>query len=196
DWSSDVCSSDLECNSVDGRDLVDDPARDRLQEIVRKTRPVGGHRVLGGDGSDDDRVGVRALVALDTDRTNRREHREALPKLVVETRTADLIEQDRVSLPEGLEPLARDLADDPDREAGTGERMPPDHPLRQPELLADSAHLVLEQEAERLDELHVHLLRQTADAVVRLELGGAALASARLDHGRAEAACDEILDLR
>ena len=109
------------------RDLVDDPARDRLQQVVGQARPVGGHRVLGRDRADHDRVAVGALVALDADRADRRQHGEALPELAVEAGAAHLLEQDRVGLAEDLEPLARDLADDPDREArarGTGGARP------------------------------------------------------------------------
>ena len=41
--------------------------------------------------------------------------------------------------------------------------------LGQAELAAERAHLVLEQLAQRLDQLHVHALRQAADIVVRLD---------------------------
>ena len=51
---------------------------------------------------------------------------------------------------------------------------------RQAELLADGAHLVLEQQAQRLDQLEAHLLGQAADVVVALDLGR--LARAALDH--------------
>ena len=40
---------------------------------------------------------------------------------------------------------------------------------RQAELAAERAHLVLEQFAQRLDQLHVHALGQAADIVVRLD---------------------------
>ncbi len=60
----------------------------------------------------------------------------------------------------------RDVADDADREARAGERMPPDHALGQAELLADAPHLVLEEQAERLDEVHLHVVGQAADVVV------------------------------
>ena len=75
---------------------------------------------------------------------------------------------------------------------GPGERLAPDHPLRQAELLADAAHLVLEEEAERLDELHLHVGRKPADVVVRLdERGDAVLAAAGLDDVRVERPLDE-----
>src|SRR5207245_8038745 len=46
-------------------------------------------------------------------------------------------------------------------------------------------HFVLEEQPERLDELHLHLLRQPADVVVRLDLRGHAVpAVSGLDHVR------------
>ena len=59
------------------RDLVDDPVRDALEQVVGQAGPVGGHRVVGGDGADHDRVGVGAPVALDADRADDRQHAEA-----------------------------------------------------------------------------------------------------------------------
>ena len=69
-----------------------------------------------------------------------------------------------------VEPLLRDLADDPDRQARPGERLAPHELLRHAGLLADPPHLVLEQVAQRLDELHPHVLRQATDVVVGLDL--------------------------
>ena len=65
---------------------------------------------------------------------------------------------------------------------GPGERLPPDHPLRHAELLADAPHLVLEEQAQRLDELHRHVVGQPADVVMRLDRLGDAVGAARLDH--------------
>jgi len=47
--------------------------------------------------------------------------------------------------------------------------MAADEGLRQAEFAAERAHLVLEQFAQRLDQLHVHALGQAADIVVRLD---------------------------
>ena len=52
---------------------------------------------------------------------------------------------------------------------GPGERVAPDELLGQAELAAERAHLVLEQLAQRLDQLQVHALGQAADVVVRLD---------------------------
>ena len=64
----------------------------------------------------------------------------------------------------------------------------------QAELLADRAHLVLEQQAQRLDELEVHLLGQPADVVVRLDRRG--IGRAGLDDVGVERPLDEELRVR
>src|SRR3546814_16300886 len=54
--------------------------------------------------------------------------------------------------------------------------------LRQAELAPERAHLVLEQLAQRLDQLHLHARRQAAHVVVRLDGdAGAAGEGDRLD---------------
>src|SRR6266540_4816627 len=57
--------TDVQGYSVHRRDLVDDPARDRLEQVVGQARPVSRHRVLRRHRPDHDRVRVRPLVALD-----------------------------------------------------------------------------------------------------------------------------------
>ena len=78
-----------------------------------------------------------------------------------------------------------------DREAGAREGLAPDEPLGQPELGADGAHLVLEQRAQRLDELELEVLGQAADVVVRLDRRRAG-AAAGLDDVGVERALDEV----
>ena len=90
---------------------------------------------------------------------------------------------------------ARDLADDPDREAGAGERLAQDHRLGQAQLEADLADLVLEQVAQRLDQLEPQVGRQPADVVVGLDLlGGLGLRGGRLDDVRVERALGQEVD--
>ena len=61
--------------------------------------------------------------------------------------------------------------------------MAADEGVGQAELAAERAHLVLEQLAQRLDELHVHALGQAADIVVALDRDrGAAGERHALDH--------------
>src|SRR5581483_12193108 len=98
-----------------------------------------------------DRVSVGPRVALDADGADRRQDAERLPQVAVETCTAHLLLEDRIGLAQNLEPVRSHLADDADREAGPGERLPPHHPLGHAELLTHPPHLVLEEEPERLD---------------------------------------------
>ena len=61
--------------------------------------------------------------------------------------------------------------------------MAADEDFGQAEFAAEHAHLVLEQFAQRLDQLHVHARRQAADIVVRLDRHrGAAGERDALDH--------------
>ena len=73
---------------------------------------------------------------------------------------------------------------------GPGERLAPDDLGGQAELLADQADLVLEQRAQRLDQLELEVVGQAADVVVGLDVGGAG-AAAGLDDVGVERALDE-----
>jgi hypothetical protein len=60
---------------------------------------------------------------------------------------------------------------------------------------AHAAHLVLEQQAQRLDDLQVHLLGKPADVVVRLDRGRRAVDRTRLDHIRIDRTLRQPLDV-
>ena len=78
---------------------------------------------------------------------------------------------------------------------GPGERMAADERLRQAELAAERAHLVLEQFAQRLDQLQPHALGQAADVVVALDRRRRAAGEGdALDHVGIERALREKLD--
>src|SRR5207342_3422569 len=104
--------ADVERHAVHTRDLVDDPARDRLEQVVGKPRPVGRHCVVRGDRADHDRIGIGALVALDAHGLDRGQDGEALPELAIEAGAPHLLLEDGIGAAQDLEPLARDLADD------------------------------------------------------------------------------------
>ena len=73
--------------------------------------------------------------------------------------------------------------------------MAADERLRQAELAAKSAHLVLEQFAQRLDQLHVHALGQAADIVMALDRDRRAAGERHaLDHVGIERALRQKLD--
>ena len=66
--------------------------------------------------------------------------------------------------------------------------------LRQPQFAADRAHLVLEQQAQRLDELELQVVGQAADVVVALDVRRAGAAAGLHDVG-VERALHQELDL-
>ena len=75
---------------------------------------------------------------------------------------------------------------------GPGNGWRADERLGQAELAAELAHLVLEQFAQRLDQLHVHPLGQAADIVVALDRHARPAGEAdALDHVRIERALGE-----
>jgi hypothetical protein len=75
---------------------------------------------------------------------------------------------------------------------GPGKGWRPTKASRQAELAAQCAHLVLEQFAQRLDQLHVHPLGQAADIVVALDRHRRPAGEAdALDHVRIERALGE-----
>ena len=155
-------------------------------------RPVGRHRVVARDRADHDDVAVRALVALHADRADVRQHAEGLPQLAVEAGVADLVLEDVVGVAQEVEArLARLAADDADRQAGAGERLAPDEALGHPELGAHRADLVLEQRAQRLDELELEVLGEAADVVVGLDRRRAG-AAAGLDDVGVQRALHEV----
>ena len=63
-----------------------------------------------------------------------------------------------------------DRAEEADGQAGAGEGLALDDLVRQAERAADRAHFVLEEEAQRLDQLELHVVGQAADVVMRLDL--------------------------
>ena len=105
---------------------------------------------------------------MHADALDRQEDGERLPDLVVESGVADLLDQDRV----GPAQRARRSSVTSPRmriaSPGPGKGCRPTMSLRQPELAPDLPHLVLEQLAERLDQLE-HPLGQAAHVVVGLD---------------------------
>src|SRR6185295_1234514 len=94
---------------------------------------------------------------------------ECLPDLVVKAALADLIQKNRIGLPQDCELVPRDGARNADGEARAGKRMPSDESFGKPELAPQRAHFVLEEIAERFHELQMHPLRQATDIVMRLD---------------------------
>ncbi len=99
-----------------------------------------------------------------------------------------------VGLAQQVGVLLLHLAEDAHAQARAGERVAVDHVVGQAQLQADLAHFVLEQFAQRLDQFELHVLRQAADVVVRLDhVGLAGLGAGRLDHVGVDGALGEEL---
>merc|ERR1719498_1466964 len=81
----------------------------------------------------------------------------------------ELLHVNRVGLLEARDPVAGHVVEDADPEPRSREWVAHDAPLRKPELAPELAYLVLEEEAKRLAELHLHPRRQASDVVVRLD---------------------------
>lgn len=99
-------------------DLVDDAGRDLGQELVAEGVGGGGHEVLGGDGAEEDDVGVHALVTHDTDGAGRVQSGIGLTDVVVQTGFADHTDKDVVGVTGGLDLLLGDLTQDTDSKTG------------------------------------------------------------------------------
>src|SRR5205823_9145669 len=108
----------------------------------------------------------------------------------------DFLEIKCIRRAQEIEFLFRDVAEHPDGETGTRERMPGDYLLRQCKLPTDGAHVVLEQLAQRLDQLEFHFLLEAADVVVGLDRHRRATARReRFDHVRIERSLHQEVDV-
>src|SRR5699024_923611 len=83
---------------------------------------------------------------------------------------------------------------DADTQARAREGLAVDDLLRQTQLAAHGADLILEQQAQRLDELELDVIRQATDIVVALDVRGTGTAT-RLDDVRVEGALHQVVDL-
>ena len=70
---------------------------------------------------------------------------------------------------QNLAAFGRYFAQNAHGQAGAGEGLAHDDFLRQAQFQAKLAHLILEQAAQRLDQLEFHVLGQTADVVMTLD---------------------------
>mmetsp|Transcript_38655 Transcript_38655/g.69275 ORF Transcript_38655/g.69275 Transcript_38655/m.69275 type:complete len:594 (-) Transcript_38655:193-1974(-) len=178
-------AGDVVHDAVHAAHLVADAGGDLLEKVAVKGEPVRGHPVAGGDRAEGDHVRVRSLVALHPHRAHWQENCKRLPDLIVEAELADGVDENLVHSAEDLQPVAlRDVADHAHREAGAGEGVARDerlrnvHPLETPQ----RAHLVFEQLTQRLDEVKVKVLGETAHVVVALDSVAVLLVAARRRH--------------
>jgi hypothetical protein len=82
---------------------------------------------------------------------------------------AQLVDEDGVGAAQQVGVVLLDLAEDAHAQARAREGVAVDHVVRQAERHAQLAHLVLEQVAQRLQQLQAERLGQAADVVVALD---------------------------
>ena len=164
-----AASSHVVDNAVDAADFVDDAGGGAAEETHIVVVEIRGHAVDRGDGAQGADEFVGAAIAHDADGLDRQQHGKGLPDGVVEAGLADLVEIDGIGFAQDFELFAGDAARAADGEARTREGVAADETVGQAEFLAEHAHFILEQLAQRLDQLHVHALGQAADIVVRLD---------------------------
>ena len=175
-------------------DLVDDAVGGGGDGLGGQERDFGGHEVGGGDGAQRDGVVVGALVAHNADALHVGQRRKILARVLGGGQLVDLLAPDGVGVLHDGDLLRRDIADDAHGEAGAGERLAGHQILRQAQLAASLADFVLEQVAQRLDNLlEVDIVGQAADVVVALDGGGLA-AKAAFDHVGVDGALGQEVD--
>lgn len=98
-----------------------------------------------------------------------------------------------VCLAQDIELFLRDIADDTDGKAGAGKRLTHYQILGQAKLAAERADLILEQQAQRFDDLlEVNEIGQASDIVVALDNGCNICAG--LDNVGVDSALSEIVN--
>ena len=150
--------------------FVDDADRNLIQYLVRDACPVSSHKVGGGDTAQREGVVIGSEVAHDADRTHIGQNSEILVDGFIQTCFGNLIAEDEICFAQDVQLFFGDFANDADGKTRTRERLAVDQIIRQTQLSAQCADLVLEQQAQRLDDfLEVDIVRQTTDIVVRFD---------------------------
>jgi len=104
--------------------------------------------------------------------------------------------EDGVGIAEDFELVRGNGTEHAHTQARAGERLAPDDLAGQSQRGADLPHLVLEQLAQRFEQLELHALGQATDIVVRLNQRRRVVADRHaLDHVRIERALSEELGL-
>ena len=173
--------------------FVDDAVHALLEYFERDVRHFCGHEIVGFDGTQYDSVVVGTEVTHDADRADVCQGSEVLVDLTIQAGLCDLLAVDSVGILYNAYLLRGYLADDTYTETRARERLTVYEILRQAELEADTTNLILEEEAQRLDDLlELDILWQAADIVMRLDHG--ALAEAGLYDVRIDGALAEEID--
>mmetsp|Transcript_35097 Transcript_35097/g.69154 ORF Transcript_35097/g.69154 Transcript_35097/m.69154 type:complete len:514 (+) Transcript_35097:40-1581(+) len=180
--------------AVDPPHLVDNPAPQHVHHLVGQAEKVRRHVVRRLHAPHAGDALVRPPVAHDPHALHVREQdHERLSDRPVDAVAVQLLHEDRVGVLERRHALRRDLAEDADGEAGSREGVAPHALFFEAQGQAEGAHLVLEEFAHGLDELHLHVRRQAPDVVVRLDGGRGSLVGNGFDHVRVERPLEQVV---
>ena len=133
--------------------LIDDPAGHLLQYFIRDLCALCGHEVDGLHGSQCDGVIIGSLITHNAYGSHIGQGCEVLVDLAVQTCVSDFLAVDGICILYDLDLLSGHFADDTDTQSGTGERLTEYQMLRNAKLQSYLADLILEQVAQRLDDL-------------------------------------------
>ena len=86
----------------------------------------------------------------------------------------ELLDINGIGTPQDVAIFLFHLAEDAHPKTRAGERVTPDHLMRQTEFFPDRTHLIFKQLPERLQQFELHIIRQTADIVMALDVMGLA----------------------
>src|SRR5579883_651003 len=183
-------------DTVDPFDFVDDAGRGMSKKLHAEVIKIRRHAVRRSNRAQSADIFIGAAIAHHAHRSHRQKHGKGLPYLVVKASLADLLEIDRIRPAQDRKLLACDRTRAADGKARPWKGMPVNEAFGKPEFAAKRAHLVLEEFAQRLNELQIHALGQAADIVMRLDGdGGPAACRHALDHIGVERALGQELGL-
>ena len=158
---------------------------------------MGRHEVGRFDRAQAHDPFVGAAVAHDAHGLHREEDHEGLAHLVVEAGVAEFFDEDRVGFTEKVGVFALHFAEDAHAQTRTREGVTVDHFSGKAEFDAEFADFVLEEVAQRFEELQVKRVGKTAHVVVRLDgLRLLRLGAGGFDDVRIDRALGEPLGLR
>ena len=139
-------------------------------------RPVCRHGILAGNGAQGNGVLIGALVTHHAHGTDRAKQDGArLPHMVVKRRAighgviVHMLNVNVIGILQDAYLLTSDVAQYAHGQAWSREGMALDKPFRHLQLVAHTAHLVLEEPLQGLAKLQVHLLGQSAHVVMALD---------------------------
>ena len=133
--------------------LIDDPAGHLLQYLIGNLCALCGHEVDGLHGSQRDSVIISSLITHNAYGSHVGQGCEVLVDLAVETCVSDFLAVNSICILYDLNLLSGHFADDTDTQSGAGERLTEYQVLRDTKLQSYLTDLILEQVAQRLDDL-------------------------------------------